>query len=476
MAGQELVIPHKLSAKFSGSFAAITVRYRLPQIITKTIDFLVRNKTNLKNYGLVVESAPDDQVLEEAKALISKLAELKKNFEVLRPSEYFVKKDLGEEFSYFNDDVDIWNKQLEENKMPDGQLPNPHESAWLLMEAYLYRKMKDIQLDFTHLKMLDLFCEQKLRAMVKSMPQMTVIAKHVLECESTEQQNEFTRFKLFMHLSLWGNKCDLSIANMDATKAEVADMKSVEELKEYIDSMNGNILCDHLVQVWNKAELLKDMIHRSNDKTPTVYLDLVADNSGYELFVDLCLLHFLCNFLCGVGERRALKVRIHLKRMPWFVSDAMRFDMDSLLDHMSEEQVDPAMKSLAERWRSYFEEGFWNIEDHKFWCTGHDYWDMSRVSPDLYTSLGKSALVIFKGDLNYRRLVGDRAWNVLTPFRAALGCFEPAPLVSLRTAKADVVVGIEDVNVYNKIQNKQLPEDWMISGDYALISYLEPLM
>jgi hypothetical protein len=45
---------------------------------------------------------------------------------------------------------------------------------------------------------------------------------------------------------------------------------------------------------------------------------------------------------------------------------------------------------------------------------------MRSVQPQLYAALATARLVIFKGDLNYRKLVGDLNWEATVPFRTAL--------------------------------------------------------
>lgn len=75
-----------------------------------------------------------------------------------------------------------------------------------------------------------------------------------------------------------------------------------------------------------------------------------------------------------------------------------------------------------------------------FWTTGWAYQDMPALAPELTQELRKSDLVIFKGDLNYRKLVGDAWWPTTTDFEEALGPLKgKITIASLRTCKADTV-------------------------------------
>src|SRR5205823_4744952 len=64
-----------------------------------------------------------------------------------------------------------------------------------------------------------------------------------------------------------------------------------------------------------------------------------------------------------------------------------------------------------------------------------------QLPPDLRAELARADLVVLKGDANYRRLCSDAHWPFETPFAEVVRDF-PAPLVALRTSKAELVVGL----------------------------------
>ena len=58
-------------------------------------------------------------------------------------------------------------------------------------------------------------------------------------------------------------------------------------------------------------------------------VDIVLDNSGYELFGDLCLAEVL------LRSPHVSSVKFHMKSVPWFVSDVTDGDMTYMLDTLT---------------------------------------------------------------------------------------------------------------------------------------------
>lgn len=97
---------------------------------------------------------------------------------------------------------------------------------------------------------------------------------------------------------------------------------------------------------------------------------------------------------------------------------------------------------------------------------------MNKENPALYNKLGEAVLVIFKGDLNYCKLMGDIRWKFSTSFSEALREFCPANLVSLRTIKSDVCVGLSDETVRSLFQEDT---NWTNTGRFGIIqSFIKP--
>jgi hypothetical protein len=85
---------------------------------------------------------------------------------------------------------------------------------------------------------------------------------------------------------------------------------------------------------------------------------------------------------------------------------------------------------------------------------------------DLRAEFAAATLTLFKGDLNYRRLVGDRLWPPTTPFTAATG-YAPGPVAALRTLKSDVVTGLSPATEAALVAAEE--QRWRTSGTHALI-------
>ena len=158
---------------------------------------------------------------------------------------------------------------------------------------------------------------------------------------------------------------------------------------------------------------------------------VVADNAGRELLADLLLIdHLLTSYTVE-------QVVLHLKPAPYYVSDATPADWSACLRTLATAGADAG--DAARRLAAAAATGALVIATHPFYCAPLPFHELPA---DLSTQYASARLVILKGDLNYRRLVGDTHQPAATPFAEATGYF-PAPLVALRTLKSDVVVGLD---------------------------------
>lgn len=229
--------------------------------------------------------------------------------------------------------------------------------------------------------------------------------------------------------SLWGNRADLGFR---VTSGEPAARATAE----YLVADDSDVL-------W---ELLPA------DARSTV--GVVADNTARELIPDLILIDHL------LEHRRADRVVLHVKPYPYFVSDATTADVVDCLRRLAQAPGE-AGKIGARLWDA-MATGRVEVRTHPFFCAPLPY---EELPADLRAEFGRSGLTILKGDLNYRRLVGDRTWPATTPF-ADLTAYFPGAVVALRTLKSDVVVGL-DRQTLEALESSA--SAWRTSGTHALI-------
>ncbi|HEX3770661.1 MAG TPA: ARMT1-like domain-containing protein [Polyangiaceae bacterium] len=223
---------------------------------------------------------------------------------------------------------------------------------------------------------------------------------------------------------LWANRVDLSYA---------------------IAASRGRADDDLLVD--DRAAAIRRLV------TPGARVHLVADNTGTELALDMALVG-------AVLEDPAATVTIHLKLEPVFVSDAMPRDVWRLLARMREHGG--AARGLADRVAAAFDEGRFALAPDAFWSGPRYLW---QAPPHLSEALRAATIVVFKGDANYRRVIGDAMWPGSASFAGATA-YVGAPLVALRTMKSDALVGVPDA-VCARLDTSD--PKWRDEGGYGLI-------
>ncbi|OLZ67575.1 hypothetical protein AV521_23910 [Streptomyces sp. IMTB 2501] len=241
---------------------------------------------------------------------------------------------------------------------------------------------------------------------------------------------EEERARALLHGSLWGNRADLGF-RLSAEGAEAREAAPA-------------LVADDSAALWS---LLPP------DGSAT--LVLVADNAGRELVPDLLLIAHL------LAEGRAARAVLHVKPYPYYVSDATTADVVDAL-HRLRTAPGTAGEYARVLW-SAMADGRLAVRAHAFSCAPLPY---ERMPDDLRAEFAAATLTVLKGDLNYRRLVGDRLWPPTTPFQETTACF-PGPVATLRTLKSDVITGLSAATVSALVTAED--RRWRTSGTHALI-------
>lgn len=378
----------------------------------------------------------------------------------------------------------------------NSELPTTWFSAgWLFAECYLYRRLRSMFARTKTLRGLDPFNALKMQTFDESGDGVATLSRSFTaalergEGKELDDETLHLEFVSCLQLCLWGNATDLSLlVNMSAD--DIKALQSAERGRDKVLANDTAMVWQHLIE------------------TRPERVDIIHDNAGYETITDWVLADFLVSMTGFVKE-----VHMHVKQFGWFVSDLSVFsptspthtmdsscrcsmpdDVQELLEAMQAPEKHFAQmpdedlaitRKLGQRWQRHFDEGRFKLavdrdvrldgnRDHSagaaFWTTAYPFSAMREKAPELTEELRRSSgLVIFKGDLNYRKLCSDAWWPTTTPFVKALGPLAGEfPLLSLRTLKADVIVGLPE----GKAEELDRDEPrWRWAGKHAVVSY-----
>lgn len=241
---------------------------------------------------------------------------------------------------------------------------------------------------------------------------ITQLGKKETKTQEEADEAEKLLFMEMCEICLWGNATDLSLLT-SLTYEDIQKLQGSEARK----ASEKNILVNDLGDAY---EVLKKAKKDGKERR----VDIVLDNAGFELYVDL----ILAGFLLSAGL--ATNIILHPKSIPWFVSDVVPSDFAALLNALAnpqsfystpsdeeknagktpqpltQKEVDE-LSFLFSQWSMFHAEGQLILRTNRFWTEGGSYWRLPATAPQLYEDLKQSELVIFKGDLNYRKLTAD---------------------------------------------------------------------
>jgi len=326
-------------------------------------------------------------------------------------------------------DVTFWNAELS-NYAGKTWLEIP----WYFAETYFYRKALEAigYFQVGDRQGRDPFEKQKREQIASDVQKLSI------EWEQLSALKPELRFEALLHSCLWGNRADLS--NFTVTEKGRGGLAAHEE--------RHLILIDHTESI---RKLLSNGVSR---------IDFICDNVGSDLLFDLGLTDFL------LEQGWVKEVHLNLKNQPFFVSDAMPRDVLLMINSLKN-SADAAVQGWGQRLEKNLADGRLLLETDPFWTTCL----MFRQMPEhVRQSLAHSALVLIKGDVNYRRLLDDRAWQHTTRMEDVCSYF-PAPFATLRTLKGEIMVGLEPGQA-EELQSTD--PTWMINGKRGVIQLVSP--
>jgi uncharacterized protein with ATP-grasp and redox domains len=305
-------------------------------------------------------------------------------------------------------------------------------AAWFFAEVYVYRLVVDIC--GWHTSGRDPFAPYK-REELRN-PELVHQIEAMLSLNDLPAQ---ARIAAMLKADLWSNRMDLSLASAKDHGTAAHD---------------DDLIAD------DSAAIVRHLAAHEGGA-----IHFITDNAAAEFLHDLVLIDALLNTFAGT-------ITVQVKHHPTFVSDVWTDDIALTMQFLrgfndpeeSHFPYSPALLALGERLNAFQRSNRLRFTADIMWNNGLFLHQFPR---DVLESFAGSALVLFKGDANYRRVTDDAIWDDGVSFAQATEFF-PAPLAVLRTLKSDGVVGLPE-GTAARLQSRD--QSWRISGKYGVIQF-----
>ena len=290
-----------------------------------------------------------------------------------------------------------------------------NNAPFIFVENYLYHLLKEI-CDYPNTK-YDYFAFKKNDDVLSKKDALSGAIEKFLNPDIHDSNESI---KPVLHSNLFGNTADLSqIGTLGKTPAKL--------LIDDSDKVDA-VLAD------------------------SSQIDIVLDNSGEELLYDLL-------FSCWLLDRaKTGKVNLHFKTFPYFVSDAMKSDFYFLLDELSKHKTGKIFSDIIS---NHIKKGKLILYEDDFWTDSNDF---LSIPGRIKKTFAESDLVVFKGDLNYRKLVEDRHWS-FSMDTAELVKHMGRNCLIIRILKSELITGLANVP-------DTANTEWMYNSKYGIIQFV----
>ena len=269
----------------------------MPNIVVKGLDYFCRTwKVYLEKKN---GKLPAEEVLkaeEEAKEIMQQFSKLR--YELTTNKPLIKLEDQWE-------DVNLWNQCLENYLKEHNEPPTYFDSPMLYTECYIYRTICSAFQKSKYFKSFDIFLQIKRDGLVNSARATTLlmeytagIGKRIKDGKSNLKDEFFN----YVEFNLWGNKCDLSLPIGDTVTENFNLLEDLKNQKSFI--------------LKNSSEQIYQFFLDKKAK-PIQRIDIILDNSGFELLSDFCFIEML--YQTGLIDEKNTIVKFHPKNCSWFV-------------------------------------------------------------------------------------------------------------------------------------------------------------